>query len=83
MINRTMGEITISEVLCFLFNNCDKAEGSRLSAIIANLYTTDEICNAKTALFKVVEKVYTGSDLPNYRKRKGNNKSKISSDDII
>ena len=81
--NRTMSEIQISEVLCLLFNNFDKAEGSRLSAIIANFYTTDEICNAKVALFKVAEKVYTGSDLPDYRKRKGDNKSKISSDDII
>ena len=54
-----MGEIQISKVLCFLFNNYDKAEGSRLSAIIANFYKTDEICNVKAALFKVAEKVYT------------------------
>ena len=40
------------------------------------------IIAAKAVLFKVSEKVYPESDLPEYRKRKGDNKSKILSVDI-
>jgi hypothetical protein len=74
-------ELIINETLCFALGIFPKTTIARLKSILNSFYTADEIIHAKETLISSVTKV-DSNILPRYGKRKGDNRGKLSVDDI-
>jgi len=84
-----MMAVEVCEVLCFLRNNFDKVQASQLKPVLVSFYKDEELMDAKEILLKAVKQVIVdaggdpNTELPRLPRRQGDNKGKITADDLL
>ena len=80
-------EVEVCEVLCFIRNNFERLTVSQLKPIIVSFYEDEELLEAKELLLKAVQRAIleVGADpeLPRLPKRQGENRRKLTADDLL
>jgi hypothetical protein len=78
----TNDSLVINEVLCYILHSYSKIPLNQLKAVVCKWFKDEELTAAKEILMQDVEKISSKS-LPRYPKRKGENKQKLTVDDIF
>ena len=77
----TQDRVVINEVLCYMTYNLTRVTSNQLKATVIKCFKDDILSAAKDELIMDVDRV-ADKPLPRYSKRKGENKTKLTVDDI-
>jgi hypothetical protein len=78
---RNVRDVAVNELLCYMTGNFGKVSANQLKSAVVKFYKDDEIVEAKETLIACVDKV-ADKLLPRFPKRKGEQKNKLSVDDL-
>lgn len=79
--------VVVNEVLCFIRKNFDRMTVSQIKPVLISFYKEDELVAAKEILLKALSAATDDSnidlELPRMPKRQGENKMKLTADDLL
>ena len=78
-----MADLVKNEVLCFISNHFKSANNSGIVTVVSTFYNEDEILVAKNLLHDICVKNLTTCEIPRNIARKGENKRKADTDDLM